>query len=147
VALPQLFLPMLLVGAAYMIWVGFGLIRSSIIVEAVESGTARSFFTTFSRGFLTCMLNPKAWLFVLAVFPQFMKPNYGSFFHQAIVMGLMTIMLQFLIYGVVALGAGKARSFLTGNASATVVVGRMAGALIVLAALFTAWQGWVEMAA
>lgn len=147
VLIPQLFLPMLLLGAAYMIWVGIGLMRSSITVDRVEGTTAPSQLTTFWRGFTTCMLNPKAWLFILAVFPQFMKPQYGPIAQQALIMGLMTIALQFLIYGAVALGAGRARALLVGNATATVMVGRAAGALIVLAALFTAWQGWVEMAA
>jgi threonine/homoserine/homoserine lactone efflux protein len=147
VLIPQLFLPMLLAGAAYMIWVGIGLMRSSITVDRVDGATAPSQFVTVRRGFATCMLNPKAWLFVLAVFPQFMKPQYGSILQQAMVMGLMTISLQFLIYGTVALGAGRARALLLGNPAATVMVGRAGGVLIVLAALFTAWQGWVEMAA
>ena len=147
VLIPQLFLPMLLIGAAYMIWVGIGLMRSSITVDRVDGATAPSQLTTFWRGFTTCMLNPKAWLFILAVFPQFMKPQYGPILQQAIVMGVMTIVLQFLIYGAVALGAGRVRSLLVGNTTATVMVGRTAGVLIVLAALFTAWQGWVEMAA
>jgi threonine/homoserine/homoserine lactone efflux protein len=147
VLIPQLFLPMLLAGAAYMVWVGIGLMRSSIKVEHVEGETAPSQLTTLWRGFATCMLNPKAWLFILAVFPQFMKPQYGSIAQQAIIMGLMTIVLQFLVYGAVALGAGRARAFLVGNAKATVMVGRAGGLLIVLAAIFTAWQGWVEMAA
>lgn len=146
VLIPQLFLPMLLLGAAYMIWVGIGLMRSSITVDEVEGSTARSLFTTVRRGFLTCMLNPKAWLFILAVFPQFMKPQYGSIAQQALVMGLLTIAMQFLIYGAVALGAGAARDFLTGNARATITVGRLAGLLIVAAAIFTAWQGWVQYA-
>jgi threonine/homoserine/homoserine lactone efflux protein len=144
VLIPQLFLPMLLVGAAYMIWVGIGLMRSSITVDRVDGSTAPSQLTTLWRGFLTCMLNPKAWLFILAVFPQFMKPQYGPILQQAVIMGLLTILLQFLIYGVVALGAGKVRDFLTGNATATVMVGRGAGALIVVAALFTAWQAWSQ---
>ena len=93
------------------------------------------------------MLNPKAWLFILAVYPQFMKPQYGSIPRQALIMGLLTIVMQFLIYGAVALGAGTARDVLTGNARATIVVGRLAGLLIVLAAIFTAWQGWVQFAA
>jgi threonine/homoserine/homoserine lactone efflux protein len=147
VLIPQLFLPMLLVGAAYMIWVGIGLMRSSITVDRVEGATAPSQLTTFWRGFVTCMLNPKAWLFILAVFPQFMKPQYGPILQQAIVMGAMTIALQFLIYGAVALGAGRARALLVGNSTATIMVGRAGGVLIVLAALFTAWQGWIEMAA
>jgi len=144
VLIPQFFLPMVLVGAAYMVWVGIGLIRSSITVDAVEGATAPSLFTTFWRGFLTCMLNPKAWLFILAVYPQFMKPQYGSIPQQALIMGLLTIIMQFLIYGAAALGAGRARTFLTGNAGATIWTGRVAGLLIILAALFTGWQGWMQ---
>ena len=147
VLIPQLFLPMLLVGAAYMIWVGIGLMRSSITVDRVDGSTAPSQLITLWRGFLTCMLNPKAWLFILAVFPQFMKPQYGSILQQAVIMGLLTVALQFVIYGVVALGAGKVRDFLTGNARATVMAGRGAGVLIVVAALFTAWQGWSQYGA
>lgn len=147
VLIPQLFLPMVLLGAAYMVWVGIGLMRSSITVDRVEGATAPSHVTTAWRGFLTCMLNPKAWLFILAVFPQFMKPHYGPILQQALVMGLLTIVMQFLIYGVVALGAGKVRDFLTGNATATVMAGRAAGLLIVIAAIFTAWQGWSHYAA
>ena len=146
VLIPQLFLPMLLAGAAYMVWVGIGLMRSTITVGTVEGSTARSLTTTVWRGFLTCMLNPKAWLFILAVYPQFMKPQYGSIPRQALIMGLLTIVMQFLVYGAVALGAGTARDVLAGNARATIVVGRLAGLLIVLAAIFTAWQGWVQFA-
>jgi threonine/homoserine/homoserine lactone efflux protein len=144
VLIPQLFLPMVLLGAAYMVWVGIGLIRSSITVDAVEGATAPSVLTTFWRGFLTCMLNPKAWLFILAVYPQFMKPQYGSIMQQALIMGLLTIVMQFVIYGAAALGAGRARAFLTGNAGATIWTGRVAGLLIIMAALFTGWQGWVQ---
>ena len=147
VLIPQLFLPMLLVGAAYMVWVGIGLMRSTITVGTVEGSTARSLMTTVWRGFLTCMLNPKAWLFILAVYPQFMKPQYGSIPRQALIMGMLTIVMQFLVYGAVALGAGTARDVLAGTARATIVVGRLAGLLIVLAAIFTAWQGWVQFAA
>ena len=146
VLIPQLFLPMLLAGAAYMVWVGISLMRSSITVDRVEGATAPSQLTTMWRGFLTCMLNPKAWLFILAVYPQFMKPQYGPILQQALVMGLLTIATQMLIYGAVALGAGTARDFLTGNAMATVIVGRGAGLLIVVAAIFTAWQGWSHYA-
>ncbi|MGV3548802.1 LysE family translocator [Rhizobium sp.] len=141
VLIPQLFLPMLLVGAAYMIWVGIGLLRSSITVDRVDGATAPSQIATVWRGFLTCMLNPKAWLFILAVFPQFMKPHYGPILRQALVMGLLTILMQLLVYGIVALGAGRVRDVLVGNAAATVLVGRTAGLLIILAAIVTAWQG------
>ena len=146
VLLPKLFLPMLLLGAAYMVWIGFTLLRSSIVVDTIERAATRSPAAIFRGGLVTCLLNPKAWLFIMAVYPQFMRPDYGPIAFQAVVMGAMTIAMQLLIYGAVALGAGQARTLLTGNASATIVVGRAAGALIIVAALYTAWQGWTDLA-
>ena len=52
VLIPQLFLPMLLIGAAYMIWVGIGLMRSSITVDRVDGATttgARSTLFTVTK--------------------------------------------------------------------------------------------------
>lgn len=140
--IPKLFLPMILVGAGYMVWVGIGLMRSSIIVGNVEQTTAPSLTTTAWRGFLTCLLNPKAWLFILAVYPQFMRPHFGPIPQQALVMGLMTAAVQLVVYGAIAVAAGSVRAFLTGNARATILVGRGAGLLIIAAAIFTGWQGW-----
>lgn len=146
VLLPKLFLPMLLLGAAYMIWIGYTLLRSSIVVDTIDRAASRSPASIFRGGLVTCLLNPKAWLFIMAVYPQFMRPDYGPIAVQAVVMGAMTIVMQLLVYGVVALGAGQARTLLTGNASATILVGRAAGALIIVAAVYTAWQGWTDLA-
>lgn len=144
VAMPKLFLPMLLAGAAYMIWVGISLIRSSIVVNRVDAAKETSNWAAFRGGLVTCLLNPKAWLFIMAVYPQFMRPGYGPILVQALVMGALTIAMQFFIYGAVAVAAGRARAFLQGNAAATILLGRLAGGLIVLAALYTAGQGLAD---
>lgn len=146
VLLPKLFLPMLLLGAVYMVWIGITLLRSSIVIDTIDRAAARSPVSIFRGGLVTCLLNPKAWLFIMAVYPQFMRPDYGPIALQAVIMGLLTVIMQLLVYGAVALGAGQARGLLTGNASATIFVGRAAGALIVLAAFYTAWQGWADLA-
>lgn len=137
----MLFQAMILVGAAYMAWIGYTLLRSSITVDAIGGATARSDKVIFRQGLVTCLLNPKAYLFVLAVFPQFMRPEYGPIWSQALVMGLMTVAMQFLIYGGLALAAGKGRDALVGHPEVTIWIGRGAGALFVAAALFTAWHG------
>jgi threonine/homoserine/homoserine lactone efflux protein len=137
----MVFQAMILVGAAYMAWIGYTLLRSSITVDAIGSARTRSHWVAFRQGMVTCLLNPKAYLFVLAVFPQFMRPEYGPIWSQALVMGVMTVTMQFLIYGALALAAGKGRDALIGNPQATIWIGRGAGALFVAAALFTAWHG------
>jgi threonine/homoserine/homoserine lactone efflux protein len=140
--LPALFNPLLFVGAAYMAWIGYSLIRSSITVDAVDSAGARSGWRAFRQGAVTCLMNPKAYLFMLAVYPQFLKPTYGPIWAQGIVMGLMTMVTQAAIYGTVAFTAARSRTMLISNPRATILVGRIAGGLLIAVSVLTAWHGW-----
>ena len=88
---PILFKPLLLAGAAYMAFIGITLMRSSITVGEGGPAGSRSAWKAFRQGLVTCLINPKAYLFVLAVYPQFLKPDYGPIWMQATVMGLMTV--------------------------------------------------------
>jgi threonine/homoserine/homoserine lactone efflux protein len=135
---------MMLAGATYMGWIGYTLLRSSITVDSIGRGRARSDWVAFRQGLITCLLNPKAYMFVLAVFPQFMRPEYGSFIGQALVLGVMTVIMQLLVYGALALAAGQGRDALIGNPGVTIWIGRAAGALFVAVALFSAWHGLVH---
>lgn len=136
-----LFQAMVFVGAAYMAWIGYTLLRSTITVGGIGRATTRTEWASFRQGTITCLLNPKAYLFVLAVFPQFMRPQFGPIWSQALVLGAMTVAMQALIYGGLALAAGKGRDALVGNPGATIWIGRGAGALFVVVAAFTAWHG------
>ena len=143
--LPEdLFKAMILVGAAYMAWIGITLMRSAITVDTIGQGKARSNWVAFRQGTITCLLNPKAYLFVLAVFPQFMRPEYGPIWSQALLMGGMTVAMQLLVYGGLAIAAGRSRDALIGHPGATIGIGRSAGAVFVAAAAFTAWHGLTQ---
>jgi threonine/homoserine/homoserine lactone efflux protein len=117
------------------------LLRSSITVGDVGTVDFKSRARAFWQGTFTCLLNPKAYLFVIAVYPQFMRTQYGPVWRQAMVMGLLTITTQFAIYGGLGLAAARIRDLLTSNPAATIWVGRSVGALFITAALVTAWEG------
>lgn len=136
-----LFQAMVLAGALYMAWIGYTLLRSSITVDGVGRSGIRSHWVAFRQGTITCLLNPKAYLFVLAVFPQFIRPDFGPVWSQAIALGVITVLMQGGIYGAIAFGAGRARDVLVGNPAATIGIGRGAGALFIVVAAFTAWHG------
>ncbi|QEN87303.1 LysE family translocator [Labrys sp. KNU-23] len=133
---PTLATTMILVGSAYMIWIGIRLLRSSITVGEVETGRAAALARIFGQGVTTCLLNPKAWLFVLAVYPQFLSPSFGPLWSQAVVMGLMTVLVQLAVYGGLALMAARGREALTSSPALTIWVGRSAGLLLVGVAAF-----------
>jgi threonine/homoserine/homoserine lactone efflux protein len=139
--MPVLFRPLLIGGALYMAWIGFTLIRSSITVEHVGPADTRSNWEAFRRGAITCLINPKAYLFMLAIYPQFLRPDFGPLAPQAAIMAVMTAGTQLAIYGGLAVAAGRARSALVGNAGATIWVGRVAGVLLLVVSLLTLWEG------
>jgi threonine/homoserine/homoserine lactone efflux protein len=141
---PALFTLLIFVGSAYLAWIGITLVRSSISVTSVGAARSRSSWMAFRQGAVTCILNPKAYLFVFSVYPQFMRPQYGSLGSQAVVMGAMTALTQLGIYGGLALAAGRSREFLTSGPGATTIAGRSAGFFFLAMAVLTAWHGWTS---
>ena len=86
-----------IVGAAYLVWIGLGLLRQRraaavkpAVVDAAVAGDAASasdaavapraipYRQIFRQGFLTNVLNPKVALFFLAFVPQFIAPDAAS---------------------------------------------------------------------
>lgn len=138
---PQAFTWLLLAASAYMGWIGASLIRSSIVIDEVSGAEHRQHWRIFSQGTITCLLNPKAYLFTLSVYPQFLRPIYGPLWAQALVMGALGVLMQFVIYGGMALAASKVRTFLVNSPTITVWIGRVAGLLFVGVAVVSAWHG------
>lgn len=139
-ALPQLFNAMLAAGALYLAWIGWQLVRGAAALAEVRSAPSRPWPVTFRRGLLTCLLNPKAYLFMVAVFPQFVRPEYGSLAAQAVVMGAIISATQFAVYGAVALGGVRVKAWLRGSGRAQVLAGQGLGWLLVMGGVWTLWQ-------
>lgn len=77
------FTAVLLAGATYMAWIGWTLVKSSITVSSLGNIGSASMRQAFAQGFVTCILNPKAYMFTLAVYPQFMLAKFGNMLGQA----------------------------------------------------------------
>jgi threonine/homoserine/homoserine lactone efflux protein len=139
---PAAFNAMLVLGALYIAWLGFGLVRSGAAFEAAPTTRRRGAWAAFSQGALTNLLNPKAYLFMLAVFPQFLKPEAGSIWLQAAILSLIIALTQAAVYGSLALAAAGSRTALAGHPAAGAAIGRGVGLLLIAIAALTAWQGW-----
>jgi threonine/homoserine/homoserine lactone efflux protein len=137
---PQAFTWLLLAASAYMAWIGWTLIRSSIVIDAVPDAERRRLWLIFSQGTITCLLNPKAYMFTLSVFPQFLRPAYGPLWAQTLVLGAIGCLMQFAIYGGMAVAASQVRSFLLRSPVVTIWIGRVAGVLFIAVALWSAWH-------
>ncbi|MGV8954499.1 MAG: LysE family translocator [Cypionkella sp.] len=141
---PGLLTAMVVAGALYMAWIGVTLIRTAITVAAVGEASGRSHWVAFRQGLVTCLLNPKAYLFTFAVFPQFIRADFGPVWRQAVVIGTITVVMQLTIYGSLALAAGASRDVLVSSPQLTIWIGRGAGVLFLLIAGFTAWHGIMQ---
>ena len=141
--IPGAFNALLLGGALYIAWIGVSLLRSDSAFgmqdRARSSGSA---WVTFRRGALTCLMNPKAYLFMLAVFPQFLRAEYGPLWTQALALWIIIAVTQACVYGGIALAAAQARGWLVTRPGAAIAASRAVGVVLIIAALFTGVEGW-----
>ena len=99
-----------LVGAAYLIWLGVRTIWSRD--ERIAGRDAeRTLSSTYRRGVIVNVLNPKTALFFLAFLPQFVDPD-GSTRGQLAVLGLLFVAIALATDLVWALVAGTAGAML-----------------------------------
>jgi threonine/homoserine/homoserine lactone efflux protein len=141
--IPGAFDALLLAGALYIAWIGIALLRSESAFGLEEkNASGGSAWATFRRGALTCLMNPKAYMFMLAVFPQFLRAEYGSLWTQALVLWIIIALTQVAVYGGVAIAAARARGWLVRRPAAGIVAARVVGVVLIAAALATAFEGW-----
>lgn len=139
---PGLFNAVLLAGAAYLAWIAWSLLRSRSAAALQADAPRLAPRAAVLRGALTSLLNPKAYLFMLAVFPQFIDPQRGPVWLQALVLWLIIAATQALVYGPLALAAAGARQWLAQRPSAGQILNRAVGVVLLLTALWTAAAGW-----
>lgn len=73
-AVPPLYAAVKLAGAAYLIWLGIGMIRARAADTAPPQAPAQTAARAFRQSILVEVLNPKTALFFLAFLPQFVDP-------------------------------------------------------------------------
>jgi len=136
-----LFQAMLAFGAAYLAWIGLSFLRSSSSVFVPGQATpVLAPATAFRRAMLTSLINPKAYLFMLAVFPQFLKPALGPIWIQAGLLGMITLLTQLAVYGALALVSSRAAGWFGRNPAGATIAARAIGVLLIAVAVLTAAQ-------
>ena len=139
--MPALFNAMLWAGAAYIAWIGVSLMRSRVGLGEVSEIPSRSQAQTFRQGMLTSLLNPKAYRFMLAIFPQFLAPDAGSLPRQLLVLWLIIAATQAAIYGALAFAGDGVRHWLADRPSANLVLARVVGIVLIATAVYTVTRG------
>lgn len=100
-----------LLGAAYLIWLGWKLIRDpGRLGDPARTPKPRGGF--FLQGYLVLMSNPKALLMFGAFVPQFVDPN-GDYVGQVMLLGLTAMAVATTFDSLYAILTGRARAMLT----------------------------------
>jgi homoserine/homoserine lactone efflux protein len=119
-----------LAGAAYLVWLGYKLLRSPVLDEPGRASPPppppRSGF--FLQGFLVILSNPKALLFFGAFIPQFVDPN-GNAVRQVVLLGATFMAVATLCDGAYAVLVGKLGLALSGRRVR--LASRLSGGLLV----------------
>jgi threonine/homoserine/homoserine lactone efflux protein len=110
----ELFAALKLIGAAYLVWLGYRTLRAARREKATvltdggvvsAAGTRRA----FREGVLVEALNPKTAAFFLAFIPQFVDTDTGDVALQFVLLGSVSVVLNTLADIVVAFAAGGIR--------------------------------------
>jgi threonine/homoserine/homoserine lactone efflux protein len=101
-----------LLGAAYLVWLGWKLLTSKSGLEVESGGRAQNLFDYAMQGFLVVGANPKTLLFFGSFLPQFVDRDLPVF-PQVLIFGALAMIVAMLSDGSYALLAGQARAVVT----------------------------------
>ncbi|WP_041958031.1 LysE family translocator [Sulfurospirillum arsenophilum] len=82
-------------GAAYLCWLGVGLMRTKIEPENGKAEPKKSASVYFKQAFFVSITNPKVMLFFVAFFPLFLRPNATEMTLVAMILHVSLISLVY----------------------------------------------------
>jgi len=135
-ATPALFMVLKYAGAAYLAWLGIGLLRSAVRTwrmgdEIEPSMVPVDASRPFRTALLISLMNPKAILFFISFFIQFVSPEYAHPALSFLILGIIVqvcsaLYLSALIFG----GAHLAQQFRRRRRLSAVATGGVGGLFI-----------------
>ena len=125
-----------LLGAAYLIWMGWQMLRSSGRLDPGQA-PARPRGGFFLQGFLVAVSNPKTLVFFGAFFPQFIDPA-GDYALQISVMGVTALVFAVASDSAYAMVAARAGRLL--SARRVKLLSRISGSFLIGGGLWLAFS-------
>jgi homoserine/homoserine lactone efflux protein len=126
-----------LVGAAYLIWIGWKMFSSSGKLAFDPAAPQESWARYVVQGAIINWSNPKTLLFLGAFLPQFVDMSQPAF-GQIMILGIIVMIVATLSDCVYAVLAGSARQVLT--AARVRMMSRVSGAILMVGGVWLALQ-------
>lgn len=116
-----------LVGAGYLAWLAWQVLRAPTDAPELEASAAGEGWALVRRGIIMNVTNPKVSIFFLAFLPQFTRPEYGAVGLQVLWLGFVFIVATLLVFGSIAVFAGAIGGLLRRSATARKLLNRVTG--------------------
>jgi len=126
-----------LAGAAYLIWLGFKMLRSRGDLGQAQAVKNKSYAALVMEGFFVIWANPKALIFFGAFLPQFVKLTAPTF-PQIVLLGLFFMLVAGSTDSIYAIVAGRARGLL--SAARVKAISRVSGVILMCGGVWLALQ-------
>lgn len=138
-ASPTLYTALKLLGAAYLAWLGVGLIRSGVgtwrnrhaVTQGVEEST-EDLRRPFRTALIISLLNPKAIMFFVSFFVQFVDPSYAYPALSFLVLGVIVQFFSVLYLWGLIVGGSRLSAQLGQKPGLSAWATGLVGALFVL---------------
>jgi threonine/homoserine/homoserine lactone efflux protein len=124
-----------IVGAAYLLYLAWQIVRASPEQIRMNGNQVKSLGTLYRRGIIMNVTNPKVSIFFLAFLPQFVDPEHGPVSLQMVALGGVFLLATILVFGTVALIGGALGEWLNRSARAQQIMNWVAGTIFVGLAL------------
>jgi threonine/homoserine/homoserine lactone efflux protein len=132
---PLLFEIIRIGGAAYLVWLGIGILRAPSLVPAgaAEAGKdLRSpYLSSAWKGLLTNLLNPKALLFCSVLLPLFIRPETGNVGQQFLILGALLVVVGMIFDATYAFMGSALGKWLARHRTAQLMQRWVFGALLI----------------
>ena len=118
-------------GAAYLIYMGIGMIRSKDGIQLEDADATENARSIIRKGILINLLNPKLTLFFFSFLPQYVRETDGQFVIQSAVLGVAFMIMTFVVFALYGLLAGMAGSWLVKSQKRVSVLQKIFGTVFI----------------
>ncbi|CAN7279532.1 LysE family translocator [Pseudoduganella sp. LjRoot289] len=131
-ASPLAFTALKVLGGLYLIWLGWGALRSKGGARVEGAGLPdESLLRLFGKGLFANSINPKVVLFFLSFLPQFVVAGNGPVSWQTAQLGLLFTLQACVLFGLLGYFSGAIGKWINRNPRAGLWMDRAAGTIFV----------------
>lgn len=120
-----------LAGAAYLLWLGFKLIRTNRELLDLSETQEKSLMKLFFQGAVSNISNPKIAIFYFSFLPQFISSDASNPSYYLLVLGCIFSLLTFFIKAPIGYAAGSLAKQLRSCPSIQVWLNRFSGIILI----------------